>query len=94
MSQRQIIKKIEKEFDYVRSKVMEMRLEAEHMAGDARERFGREVDGLKSRVDRLEAEFSEDRGVAGLATEVQTSRYQQVLNEIKEAFKAMRDRFK
>ena|GEM_PF-7009256 len=93
MSDKQIIKKLEKEFSYVDSKVMEMRTEAEHMAGDARERFGREIDSLKSRADRMKTEFLDAKEGKNSRVDELVKKYQDGLEDIKKAFKSMRDRF-
>jgi len=94
MNENKIKKKIEKEFDYVNAKAMEMREEAEHMAGDARERFGREVDGLKARADRLRSEFDSLSEETVESADSLREKFSRGLDEIKNAFKQMRDRFK
>jgi len=93
MSDKQIIKKIEKEFDYVDSKVIEMRTEAEHMAGDARERFGREIDTLKARADMMKTEFLEAKEGGTNRFDDLVKKYQPGLEDIKKAFKGIKDRF-
>lgn len=76
------------------SKVMDLRAEAENMAGEGRDRFAREVDGLKSRVDRVKSEFVEAERSAETNWDDLRDRLEKSIDDIKQAFKNMKQRFK
>jgi hypothetical protein len=88
---KQFKKKLEKEFDYISDKVLEMRAEAEHMASDARERFNREIDGLAARADRLRSEFTGEGD--GVMSDL-SDKFRSGVDDIKRSLKSMRERFK
>jgi len=90
MNDKKIIHKLEKEFDYMSSKVDEMRAESEHLASDSRDRFQHEVDGLASRIDRLKNEFGQAQSKAGVKWEDFRTKLDHGLEEIKQAFKNVR----
>ena len=92
MNERQHVKKIEKEFDYIDAKVAEANAELEHMPSEVKDRYSREVEGLKARADRLRTEFRETKEAAsGLLPEL-INKYHDGLEDLKKAFKNMRDR--